>query len=242
MADKSLYDYRVDPQQVDFTLRLTVPALVDAILNVAGIDARRKGFGIDALQSDNYSWVLSRMALELDSRPGQYTDYRIATWINEYGRVLSTRNFTAEDRDGRVFARAVTQWCMIDLSRRTPVDLTAIVASHSQALADIPSPAEKPRKIHGVVAQQTDCHRVVYSDIDFNRHVNTLRYMDMMFDMLPIETFETDGAMRMDIHFLHECRYGQNLAIGYEQRDRLSLFEISDDAGVAAVRASLEWR
>lgn len=242
MAGITTYEYRVDPQQVDFTLRATVPALVNAILNVAGIDAQRKGFGVDALQADNFSWVLSRMAIEFDSRPAQYADYCISTWINEYGRLLSTRNFTVADASGHVFGRAVTQWCMIDLAARTPVDLTAIVETHAHALVDIPSPAEKPRKVLRVAPGCTKSHEVVYSDIDFNRHVNTLRYLDMMFDMLPIETFEEDRPLRMDIHFLHESRYGQTLNVGYEQRGSLALFEIAAQEGMPAVRASLEWK
>jgi len=118
MGEKSHYNYRVEPQDVDFTLRATIPSLGSAILNTAGIDAHGKGFGVDALNADNHSWVLSRMAVEFDCQPGQYTDYTIATWINEYGRVLSTRNFTLTDAAGNEFGAAVTQWAMIDLRSR----------------------------------------------------------------------------------------------------------------------------
>lgn len=239
MAQKSYYDHRVDPQQVDFTRLATLPALVDAILNVAGIDAQSKGFGVDALNRDNYSWVLSRMAFELDRRPEQFTSYRIATWISDYGRLLSTRNFMLEDAAGEVFGRAVTQWCMIDLGTRTPVDLTAICERHAEAMVAEPSPAEKPRKVLAVRPCERTEHRVVYSDIDFNRHVNTLRYLDMICDMLPLERFEKDDPVRLDIHFMHECRYGQTLSVGREQRDGADLFEIASDDGTVAVRASL---
>ena len=116
MAEKSVYRFRVEPQEVDFSLRATIPALGSAVLNTAGVDAQRKGFGVDALNRDNFSWVLSRMALEVDARPRQYAEYDITTWVNEYGRVLSTRNFTLCDAGGREFGRAVTQWCMIDLA------------------------------------------------------------------------------------------------------------------------------
>lgn len=124
MAEKSHYNYRVEPQDVDFTLRATIPSLGSAILNTAGVDAHGKGFGVDALNADNHSWVLSRMAVEFDSQPTQYTDYTIATWINEYGRVLSTRNFTLTDAAGTEFGRAVTQWAMIDLRSRSALDLS----------------------------------------------------------------------------------------------------------------------
>lgn len=35
MAEKSHYNYRVEPQDVDFTLRATIPSLGSAILNTA---------------------------------------------------------------------------------------------------------------------------------------------------------------------------------------------------------------
>jgi len=36
MAEKSRYNYRVEPQDVDFTLRATIPSLGGSILNTAG--------------------------------------------------------------------------------------------------------------------------------------------------------------------------------------------------------------
>ena len=105
MAEKSRYNYRVEPQDVDFTLRATIPSLGGSILNTAGIDAHGKGFGVDALNADNHSWVLSRMAVEFDCQPTQYTDYTVATWISDYGRVLSTRNFTLTDAAGHCVER-----------------------------------------------------------------------------------------------------------------------------------------
>ena len=224
MAEKSRYNYRVEPQDVDFTLRATIPSLGGSILNTAGIDAHGKGFGVDALNADNHSWVLSRMAVEFDCQPTQYTDYTVATWISDYGRVLSTRNFTLTDAAGREFGRAVTQWAMIDLQSRSA------------------PPTDKPRKIRAVSPTATAEHRVVYSDIDFNRHVNTMRYIEMMLDMLPVDMLTQEAPVRLDIHFLKECRFGQTLTVGCELRGRSALFEISADGAAAAVRASIEWK
>ena len=243
MAEKTTYSYRVDPQDVDFTLRATLSSLANTVLSVAGIDAQRKGFGTDVLNRDNISWVLLRMAMEFDRRPEQYTDFEVTTWVSDYARMMSTRNFTVGDAGGRIFGRVVTQWCMIDLTSRRPVDLTtpAVAATYGRYLVDAPSPADAPRRITSVAPQRERSHEVVYSDIDFNRHVNTLRYLDMMLDMLPIESFAGERAVRMDINFKRECRYGQTLTIGHERRDACDLFEISAE-GSPAVRAALEWR
>ena len=100
MAEKTHYAYRVDPQWVDFTQRASVAALTNAVLSVAGVDAQRKGFGTDTLNKENFSWVLLRMAVEFDHRPEQYTDFSITTWVSDYGRMMSTRNFTVQDNEG----------------------------------------------------------------------------------------------------------------------------------------------
>ena len=242
MGEKSHYNYRVEPQDVDFTLRATIPSLGSAILNTAGIDAHGKGFGVDALNADNHSWVLSRMAVEFDCQPGQYTDYTIATWINEYGRVLSTRNFTLTDAAGNEFGRAVTQWAMIDLRSRSALDLSWVGDAHADAIVDAPSPTDKPRKIRDVDPAQTAVHKVVYSDIDFNRHVNTMRYIEMMLDVLPIERFAEERPLRLDINFLKEARYGQTLSVALEERGSQTLVEIRSDAGAALCRGAFEWR
>lgn len=242
MAEKSVYKHKVDPQEVDFTLHASVVSMTQTVLQVAGNDAYGKGFGVDSLQADNHTWVLSRMAVELDSLPRQYDEYSVSTWISDYGRVLSTRNFTLEDASGREFGRAVTQWAMIDMKSRTAVDLSWVGDKHAEAVVDIPSPTDKPRKIRAVNPTREMEHRVVYSDIDFNRHVNTMRYLVLMFDMLPLELVACGRPVRLDVHFLHECRYGQTLTVGCEMQERGAAFEVRSDDGTVAVKAQVEWK
>ena len=64
--EKSVFQYKVAPKQVDFTRRLSVSSTFDIILGAAGDDAHSRGFGVDALAQNNYGWVLSRICFELD--------------------------------------------------------------------------------------------------------------------------------------------------------------------------------
>ena len=131
---------------------------------------------------------------------------------------------------------------MIDLQSRSAIDLSWVGDAHADAIVDAAPPTDKPRKIRAVNPTATTEHRVVYSDIDFNRHVNTMRYIEMMLDMLPVGMLTQEAPVRLDIHFLKECRFGQMLTVGCEQRERSALFEISGDGAAAAVRASIEWK
>lgn len=238
--EKSIFNYKVGPRYVDFTSRASISGMYDLILKAAGEDAHTRGFGIDFLAEHNYGWVLSRMCVELDYLPAEYSDFTLYTWISDYNRISSTRNFELVDAEGRLFGRAVSQWCMLDFSTRMPVDMNTLVKVHDGTIVDAPSPCERPRRLRAVEGEAVAERRVEYSDIDFNRHMNTMRYIDMMCNTMPLDRLESLGAMRMDIGFLHEARYGEMLRIFTEQSEQNYSFEIRNGEGEALCRATLE--
>jgi acyl-ACP thioesterase len=85
-------------------------------------------------------------------------------------------------------------------------------------------------------------HKVAYSDIDFNCHMNTMRYIGLMLDMVDIEQFKSNRPMRIDVHFIAECLYGQIIKVGLQNIDDQTLFEITRDDGVVACRGAISWR
>lgn len=238
--EKSVFEYRVEPQYVDFTDRVSVSSICDLILHAAGEDAHKRGFGIDALADNNYGWVLSRLAVELDYMPTEYSQFTLHTWISDYNRLSSTRNFTLTDAEGRVFGRAVSQWCMIDYATRMPVDMNVMAKAHDGNMVDAPSPCERPRRIGLINSEPIVEHKVVYSDIDFNRHMNTMRYIDIIFDTLPIEVPEQLKGFRLDMNFMKEALYGDTLSLMSEERDGVRMFEYRNAAGDALCRMALE--
>ena len=74
------YKFIAEPFHVDFNGRLTMGVLGNHLLNCAGFHASDRGFGIATLNEDNYTWVLSRLAVELDEMPYQYEDFSVQTW------------------------------------------------------------------------------------------------------------------------------------------------------------------
>ena len=240
MTTKTTYTKIVQPADVDFSLRASIVSVINYIFETAGADADIKGFGVKQINTKNRSWVLSRMALDFYRLPNKYEKIHVTTWVNDYGRLMTTRNFAIEDDSNyRIFA-AVTQWAMIDLSTRQPLDLR-FTDEYKQYLCDEFSPIDSPRKIAPINPEKTEIHKVVYSDIDFNGHVNALRYLILMLDLLPIENLLTKKPAHLEVNFLHESQYGDTLTIGCEQRDFVWIFEVKNQNNIAICRASIKW-
>ena len=239
MGEISTYKYRVEPQDVDFTLRASVGSIINYMLNVAGRDAHNKGFGVEVLQGNSFTWVLSRLAIEIKRQPEQYTDIEVDTWVNEFNRLTTTRNFRLHQGDD-IQAECVSQWCAIDMEKRQAVDLNIFKDIYSRAMVDEPSPIAAPARLRGITPSATMSRPVVYSDIDFNRHVNTLRYIALIFDSMPLELIEKNRGMRLDIHFLAEALYGDTLTLGYVAEENIWQFEISANDNKTLCRARIE--
>lgn len=241
MATISSYPFTIQPENVDFTLRASAASIISYMLNVAGTDAHRKGFGVEALQGHSFTWVLSRLAVEISTQPRQYTDIAIDTWVNEFNRLSSTRNFKMRIGD-EVIAAGVSQWCMLNMETRQAVDMTLLKDIYERAMVAEASPIAAPARLRDVEPQISVSRPVVYSDIDFNRHVNTLRYIDLIFDTLPLELIEKNAGMRLDINFIAEALYGEVLTIGASSEGNVWQFDISSNSGKKLCRAKIEFK
>lgn len=90
---------------------------------------------------------------------------------------------------------------MIDFKTRLPLDLRTLEHYMAAVIATDP-PIDRPAKIAKVNGTAAETHRIRYSDIDFNQHTNSMKYVQWMVDMLPLEKLTSQRLRRLDINFL----------------------------------------
>ena len=180
------YHFVAEPFHVDFTGRLTLGVLGNHLLNCAGFHATERGFGMAELNEENYTWVLSRLAIDMDEMPLQYEAISVQTWVENVYRLFTDRNFAILDKNGRKIGYARSVWAMISMQTRKPIDLLAINDGDIvNYVCDEPCPIEKPSRIKVQATEPVASLTARYSDIDINGHVNSIRYIEHILDMLP---------------------------------------------------------
>lgn len=222
MKDKvGTYTFVAEPFHVDFTGKLFMGVLGNHLLNSAGFHATERGFGIAEMNESNYTWVLSRLAVEMMDMPSDYETFSVDTWIENVYRLFTDRNFTIYGKDGKVYGYARSVWAMINLDTRKPADLLAL---HGQGLVDYIEtdkicPIEKPGRIKVTQQMPLRTIEVYYNDIDINGHVNSIKYIEHILDLFPKQWFAEKKVARFEMAYVAESYYGDTLSFFRDEVD-----------------------
>lgn len=235
------YPFVAEPFHCDFSGRLTLGVLGNHLLNCAGFHATDRGFGIATLNEDNYTWVLSRLAIELDDLPRQYQHFTVQTWVENVYRLFTDRNFALLDAQGHTLGYARSVWAMINLNTRKPADLLALHGgSIVDYVCDAPCPIDKPSRIKVTSTQPVATLQAKYSDIDINGHFNSIRYIEHILDLFPLQQFREKRIRRFEMAYVAESYFGDTLHFFKEEEDNGTVcVEVRKEDGEVVCRSKI---
>ena len=218
------YDFMAEPFHCDFSGRLFMGHLGNHLLNAADFHSTDRGFGMKYLMTIKRSWVLSRLAIEMDEMPKQYEKFKVETWVESAMRFFTNRNFkvvgTTDDGTEKVYGYGRSVWAMIDTETRQPTDILAVNdASLTQWLeTEKDCPIEKGGRVkmsdNAEFVCAIDMH---YNDVDINGHINSVKYIEHVLDLWPISWYKDHQLKRFEIAYVAEAHEGDQLSFYREQ-------------------------
>lgn len=201
---------------------LSIPLLVSKLIDIATAHANSLGLGNPSMENINGGWVLSRLTIEMNSYPKVNSTYSIFTWVESTNRHFSTRAFKISAEDGTIYGYVRSIWMVMDIKNHTNLGL-----SHLNFAPEIIDGTEPPierqaRHVPIVSASAPDAeskgvliavgdpyyYRFEYCDLDFYRHVNTVRYVTLLLNRFSLEEHDETFISRLELSFLHEANYG----------------------------------
>lgn len=214
------YPFMSEPFHCDFSGRLFMGHLGNHLLNAADFHSSDRGFGMKYLMTIRRSWVLSRLAVEMDEMPMQYTKFNVETWVESAMRYFTSRNFRVVDDEGKVYGYGRSIWAMIDTETRQPTDIFSIDngAINNWLVSDKECPIDKGGRVKmGDGAELVRTIDTYYNDVDINGHINSVKYIEHVLDLWPLEWYRTHQLRRFEIAYVAEAHAGDQLAFYQEQ-------------------------
>lgn len=195
-------------QDTDGQLRATLPALVGAMQEAAILHAEEVGRGIQWLHARARSWMIVQTRARVRHLPTWRTRVCVTTWPSEMGRLLSRREFRLSDDQGNRLLDATTLWAFMDTSSRKVCRIPPDVGQAYHVSQDRALDAAFSRPAAPADTMREQRFAVRRWEIDFNGHVNNLRYLDWMLEPLPEEVLTGYRLATLNIRYQKEVGPG----------------------------------
>lgn len=139
-------------------------------------------------------------------------------------------------REGKTVAEATSLWALIKLADGSLVKVEDmpyhIEPEEPIALPGVPARLKMPPIAE---MQELGTRRIVYSDIDYNGHMNNTRYPDMLCDFIP--EMRESRACAIMISYRKEAAFGHTLRVFGTKTEQGYLICTVDEEGSACTEA-----
>ncbi len=176
--------FTVRSYEAGISNHVTLPTLCNYMQEAAGISAARLGWGIQALQAEGLTWMLSRLRVSVTRYVPWGETVTVRTWPSgTKGRLIAKRRFLGFDEKGAELFRASSEWLYVNLAAQKIAKLPETFADLVPAGTpdfELPDIGGKFAHLPSVEGSADILTR--HSDLDFNDHVNNVHYVEWMLE------------------------------------------------------------
>ena len=229
--NNNIYSASVQPEDIDLTGLVTIPALYRKIISAVSLNIRKEGYGVDEMARRGLTWALARCAVVIFRRPELYSELSTRVWKGRDDTLCYDRTVEIRDSSTQVIGCGITDWCVLDRNTHRPA--ASRLESRLEA-RDVG--CTKPLRLAPFDGGSVVSGIAGYSECDFNGHLNNCRYVDRFFDLLPDDVTSTSRPQRLDINFKSEILRGARITAAIRQSSESRIdFCLRSGASVACL-------
>lgn len=176
------------------------------------------GVGVKELRMKNYGWMLNRWRVKIYRYPVVKEKIVVETWTSSFDKFYATREFKIYDVNNNEIGKATTLWIFLDINKKRPI---RIPKEFNQIYNIVDE-----RLLHDFydfspdfpIEKTIDFH-VRKSDIDYNNHVNNVKYLNWILEPVP-DSIESNCILsEFDILYKREVTYGKLIVSAIDKGD-----------------------
>ena len=237
--------FKIRIYDVDFNNKVKLSSIFNFMQEVATSHAANLNVGLDDLLENGLFWVLSRVKLEILQYPTLGEEIKVETWPKGIDKLFALRDFNIYNSDNKVIAKATTAWLIIDSKRLRP-KRPKIFSERIPSFPTEHAIIEIPEKIIESPKKESVLHKKIrYTDIDVNNHMNNVKYVEMILDAFSEDVFKTKKIKAMQVNFLSECKFGDEVQVflgTYDDNSNFSFVEgINKHTNKRGFESTIEW-
>lgn len=228
-------EYYVQVKDIGLKNKMTNYAILSKLEEIASDHSNTVGYGVKDIEKKKKAWLLMDWKLKVIERPEYGQKLNVKTWARpiEKQPFFTYRDFEIFEGEKRV-AIATSKWILFDLE-------TNRIGKITDDIIRLYHPEEEcvfgERDITKIREEkelgQAISYEVRRSDIDINKHMHNLNYLQLAYEVLPENIYFGNEKNNVRIMYKHQILLGDKVKCYYINSNEKDIITIkSEDDGV----------
>ena len=197
-------------------------AILEYLEDIGAYQSDLIGYGAEYTNKTGSGWVVLDWKLKVIERPVYGDILEIKTWGRAMNKALAYRDYEIYNQKGKLCAIATSKWTMFNIKKGKIVKIEDEVIKKY-------APEEKCVFENKIIEKikipdindstKTTKYKVNRKDIDINGHMHNLYYLDLVYEALPEEIYNTENFDNVRIHYKTQIKLNEELCCLYTFED-----------------------
>ncbi|MBC8589601.1 acyl-[acyl-carrier-protein] thioesterase [Wansuia hejianensis] len=187
--------------------RVTATSILEYLGETSSEHSDYLGFGLKELRNESYGWMLNRWKVKFESYPLVKDKVIVETWTSRFYKFYANREFVVYNSNKEPIIKASTIWIFLDINKKRPIRIPIEMGKKYNIIEE--RLFEDFYDFNQDIMDDKSLEfRVRKTDIDYNNHVNNVRYLDWILERIPDGIEEDYVLNELEILYKKEVKYG----------------------------------
>ena len=238
--------YEIHYYEVDYKLRCKLSSIIDFICDVGTRQSEIIGGGIEYCAKNNCAWVFYKYDINMYRYPVFGENIEITTTPVGFKKFYGLRKYVIRDEEDKIIGEARALFFLINTDKRRPMRIQKEQYEFYGVDGDVDYDISMEKLERVDEEQYNKEFNIRYSDIDSNKHVNNVKYVEWAIEAVPIDVIKGYQLKRIKVNFERETKYGESISSSAtvkqtENGSLKSYHTIKNSNGIILTLLEVEW-
>lgn len=218
---------RIGLEDVGYSNRITNQAIIKILENAGEMHSESVNLGLNNIEEIGFSWIILGWKVKVITRPKYNEELTVNTWGRDSNKAFTYRDYEIYDETGNLCVIATSKWAIVDiregcLKKITPEIINAYKCEAKNVFEENYNLKLKEPKTQ--ISELT--YKAQRRDIDINKHVHNLYYLDFAYEALPQEIYEKCEFNNIEIMYKRQIKLNDEIKCIYSKEDSQNIVTI----------------
>lgn len=199
--------------------KISNKAIIKMLEDVGGIESEKAGYGLNEIEENHLSWILLAWKVKVLRRPIYNEEVIARTWARDGNKIFTYRDYEIYDSNGNLCVIATSKWTLVDIRTLKLVGISEEVRSKYTFFnkSVFEEEIEKLKEPKSIIKEND--YKILRSQIDVNRHVHNLYYLDIAYEILPEDIYYGEEKDNIEITYKKQIKLNDDIMCKYTIED-----------------------